>query len=663
MNKVLEICTGGGKSKLALDMLDFSKKNLVVIPKLCLIDNWKKEIKKWGYSDENIVFSTFISLKKQTNNQYDSIIIDECFSGETEILTDKGWKKFIDLDKTESVAQWEDGKISFVKPLNYIKRMHNDKMLKVHLGRNKFCLMTPNHKQVYKYKEGEWCLKEIKDIKATYDYKIPLSGYGTGNNELLTPIEKIFIAIQADGTLQRHQKNESVYSIHITKERKKERLKNILSNLNNWTKINCKRPNTDRYMVKLPKGDAKLLSTHFNINMGKDRAEDFIQEIAEWDGSRYNPNMIYYSSKIKENTDFVSAIAVQAGYRVKYGIEKDNRSESYSDIHRLYMYKQDSVDTQMFKKNEYIDFNDFVYCVEVPSHKIVVRSEGYSFISGNCHHLSERARLYFEKVKTNNRIFLSATIPREIKEYLYNRYNCSFDKKTLRDQIDCGRLPDPTVYLIRLKLDDYWKKYPYETISNKKKITMMLTQQGFYNKLSNTIEWYKNKVIYEGKSNMKAMWMAKCLQRNKQLSRFKEPVTKKLLQILKDKRVLTFCCDIKQSKELGDNFITSDNKDALKILQEFNEGKIDKITSCNILAEGISLYNCKYTIFNYINSSDLLQKQKSGRALRHCKPVIFIPYYENTREEELVNKMLELYNKDLVKYVSESYLDLKLKQL
>lgn len=277
-------------------------------------------------------------------------------------------------------------------------------------------------------------------------------------------------------------------------------------------------------------------------------------------------------------------------------------------------------------------------------------------------HLSERARYYLEQIKTDNRYFLSATFTREIKEYLFNRYNCAIEKKTLRDSIDSGRLPDPTVYLIRLKLDDYWKKYPYETISNKKKTTMMLTQQGYYNKLSNTIEWYKNKVMYEGKSNMKAMWMAKCLQRNKQLSRFKEPVTKKLLQILKNERVLTFCCDIKQSKELGDNFITSDNKDALKILQEFNDGKIDKITSCNILAEGISLYNCKYTIFNYINSSDLLQKQKSGRALRHCKPVIFIPYYENTREEELVNKMLELYNKDLVKYVSESYLDLKLKQ-
>ena len=235
-------------------------------------------------------------------------------------------------------------------------------------------------------------------------------------------------------------------------------------------------------------------------------------------------------------------------------------------------------------------------------------------------HLSERARYYLEQIKTDNRYFLSATFTREIKEYLFNRYNCTIEKKTLRDSIDSGRLPDPTVYLIRLKLDDCWKKYLYETISNKKKITMMLTQQGYYNKLSNT------------------------------------------LQILKDERVLTFCCDIKQARDLGENCITSDNKNALNILEQFNNGDINHITTCNILAEGVNLKNCKYGIFNYVNSSYVLVNQKNGRILRDKHPVIFIPYYENTREEELVNKMLELYNKDLVKYVSESYLDLKLKQ-
>lgn len=40
------------------------------------------------------------------------------------------------------------------------------------------------------------------------------------------------------------------------------------------------------------------------------------------------------------------------------------------------------------------------------------------------------------------------------------------------------------------------------------------------------------------------------------------------------------------------------------------------------------------------------------RLLRHPNPVIIIPYYEGTRDEELVNKMLEDYNQDLVNKIT-----------
>lgn len=49
MNVLFEVCTGFGKSKMALDSLPKAGKgqwNLIVIPKLVLIDNWKKEIIK-----------------------------------------------------------------------------------------------------------------------------------------------------------------------------------------------------------------------------------------------------------------------------------------------------------------------------------------------------------------------------------------------------------------------------------------------------------------------------------------------------------------------------------------------------------------------------------------------------------------------------------------
>ncbi len=37
--------------------------------------------------------------------------------------------------------------------------------------------------------------------------------------------------------------------------------------------------------------------------------------------------------------------------------------------------------------------------------------------------------------------------------------------------------------------------------------------------------------------------------------------------------------------------------------------------------------------------------QKLGRLLRHPEPIILIPFFKNTREEEIVNKMCEHYNK------------------
>ena len=259
-------------------------------------------------------------------------------------------------------------------------------------------------------------------------------------------------------------------------------------------------------------------------------------------------------------------------------------------------------------------------------------------------HLSERARGFLEKIDSDNRLFLSATFTREIKEYLFNKFICTIEKKTLKDAINSGRLPDPEVYLIPLELDTEVKQYPVIKNFKNKKITYYYTQQQFYNDLEKTVEWYKNKVMYEGKANMKNMWMSKCLERNKWLSRFKEGYTKNILKFLKDKRVLTFCCDIKQTEELGKNCINSKNKQALQILQDFNDEKINHITAATILNEGANLTNCQYGIFNYINSSELVSIQRLGRLLRHCEPIIYIPYFVNTREEELMKKLIEACN-------------------
>lgn len=66
----------------------------------------------------------------------------------------------------------------------------------------------------------------------------------------------------------------------------------------------------------------------------------------------------------------------------------------------------------------------------------------------------------------------------------------------------------------------------------------------------------------------------------------------------------------------------------------------------------MNLVDCRIGIYANLNSSETIIKQRLGRILRHKKPVIVIPFYRYTREEELVNKMLEDYNPQLVKTIT-----------
>lgn len=39
------------------------------------------------------------------------------------------------------------------------------------------------------------------------------------------------------------------------------------------------------------------------------------------------------------------------------------------------------------------------------------------------------------------------------------------------------------------------------------------------------------------------------------------------------------------------------------------------------------------------------------RAMRHKSPVIIMPYYQGTREQEIIEKMTEGFNKDFIKTI------------
>lgn len=245
-------------------------------------------------------------------------------------------------------------------------------------------------------------------------------------------------------------------------------------------------------------------------------------------------------------------------------------------------------------------------------------------------------------------IGLSATIKREMKDYFSHNYNATFVKCGLKEAVEDNVLPEPTVYLIPLNLDN--TKFKYKTKKFNK--DTVVTQQGYYDTISSLIEWYKNKYYNSRSERLKNLWLSTAGKRLKWLSSEKEGLIIHLLEKFKNYKTLTFCSSIEQSELLGKYNITSKNKRSIEYLNMFNENKIKHITACSILNEGVNLTNCKIGIFCNLNSSEIVTKQRIGRILRHKEPIIIVPYFVNTREEELVNKMLDSYNKEMIKVIN-----------
>lgn len=277
-------------------------------------------------------------------------------------------------------------------------------------------------------------------------------------------------------------------------------------------------------------------------------------------------------------------------------------------------------------------------------------------VADEMQHLSD-ARLDILQTININEAFigLSATIKRDMRDYFIHTYKAEVIKCGLREAVEDEVLPEPTVYLLPLTLDE--KNYTFKLKKFGKDI--ITTQKGYYDGISSLIEWYKNKYFNSRNERIKNLWLSTAGKRLKWCAEQKEALVLSLLDKFKNYKTLTFCSSIEQSERLGKYNITSKNKSSVQNLDMFNEGRIKHITACNILNEGVNLTNCRIGIFCNLNSSEIIVKQRVGRILRHKYPVIIIPFFSGTREQELVEKMIEEYAEDSI-FTIENISDIKL---
>lgn len=342
------------------------------------------------------------------------VVLDECFTGDVEILTENGFVRF-DKYNGEPVAQvcQSTKGLSFIDPIRVIKKEYNGKMIKLKSDKKIDLDVTENHEMFTANKASSF-----RKIRAKYlnSHGLMMSCAKISNSGERCSYRDLFqIMYQADGSHHYTNKHgENTYSFSFSKERKIERFKYICSALGyTVTQSNDNPRNIDnrkeksRFLVKTSDIYSKLNRDYFGklSRMTLEKLEDIVEEMVFWDGNIMDEDRAYYySSSVKENTDFFQECAIMCQYHTNQIEQKDKRG--HKTIYRLFVTKDKfTINNRNIERTEY-EYDGLVYCVEVPNGLIVVRRNGKVLVTGNCHKSYDEI---FENYKTQYILGLSAT--------------------------------------------------------------------------------------------------------------------------------------------------------------------------------------------------------------------------------------------------------------
>ncbi|MBL7206716.1 MAG: hypothetical protein ISS36_03905 [Candidatus Aenigmarchaeota archaeon] len=339
-----------------------------------------------------------------------------CYSEDTEILTENGWKTFDKIKKKEKVMTFDLKKkeLKFKKPNKIYWMKYNGKM--IHFKHRELdLLVTPNHRMVARNRKT----KRIKVLSAENfigENEIPLSGIWKGNSP------RYFIIDEYDYKFNRKHKQQKISFLNWIRfmglflsegcviDRKKEKrviicqtkkskhfkkFEKILSELpfkvSYEEKHNRFRINSVQLVRTLDKfGTSKnKFVPEYIKNAKKRQIIEFLNSFALGDGSIHQGRMRFHSAS-KRMIDDIQELIVKIG---KSGIiTVDKRTKILNPINKKY-YKASQVYSLEIKpetvvgirKNNIkkINYNGFVGCVNVSTGFVVVRRNKRVSISGN----------------------------------------------------------------------------------------------------------------------------------------------------------------------------------------------------------------------------------------------------------------------------------------
>lgn len=355
--------------------------------------------------------------KPEFNNLGATFAESECFDKDTQVLTNSGFKYFKDLTEDDLVAQYEisDKSVTFVKPTEYITKPFKGK-LHHYLGKTIDLMITPEHEIIVENSHTHK-VKKVKSCDGIWggNYFVPSAGYKKGNKEFTT-LDKLLVAIQADGNLfgttpTGNASGRLGFSFILRKEHKIERVIGFLDELGiKYTKSQRKDGMTAinaSLNGLLTLEEIHKVKTFDYINLEEIDAnwgKQFLNELRLWDSSarKGTKSFTYYNSR-EEAIDKVIEICAISGHRICKGVNRTAEqmlkvvnpqgNPVRKSTKTCWALTITPVDKATYPKRVEVDYDDFVYCVTVPSGCIIVRRNKGMAVSSNCRHSDAYARL------------------------------------------------------------------------------------------------------------------------------------------------------------------------------------------------------------------------------------------------------------------------------
>ena len=307
---------------------------------------------------------------------------------ETELLTPYGWKQLCDITTDDVVAQFhpEDNSITFSDVLDVVEP-HESEVISF-----RGIEATPDHRMLTKpFSSDIYRVEPWGDVVHGNTRTIQTSGYWTKEGLSLNDDEiALLVWIQGDGHYMKSSSDGTITGIefHLKKERKIQRITQILSNLGIKYVVNrCKNGSVHvrvhgASIYKWAEGwlEDKMFSYKF-IKMNQHQFETFLNELLSVDGSN-GRQMMYFSAE-QQNLDVVQAVCATHGLKTNMTTLGSSKT-IYGDKPTTVTISDASYNVGKQNKEDATKRKTTVSCVTVESGFILIRQGYRTFVVGNC---------------------------------------------------------------------------------------------------------------------------------------------------------------------------------------------------------------------------------------------------------------------------------------